>query len=265
MTATSLSLTILGSGTSTGVPVIGCRCTVCRSASPRNQRSRCSALLQWGGRNVLVDTSTDFRLQGLREGIDRVDAVLFTHTHADHIHGIDDLRTLRPADGRVIPTYGSRQSVATLRRVFSYIFSDEDETGYRPRLSLHQVDEPFPLFGQTVIPVPLCHGAGEAFGYRIGSLAYLTDCSAVPAASMMFLEGLEVMVVDALRFTEHEKHFNIAGAIALAKKLQVPRTLLTHLGHDVDHERHGSELPPGVEFAYDGQKLKLPLDKGAIF
>lgn len=262
MTSASLVLTILGSGTSTGVPVMGCGCTICRSAAPRNQRSRCSALLQWSNRNVLVDTSTDFRLQGLREGLARVDAVLFTHTHADHIHGIDDLRTLRPTIGSEIPAFGSPRSVDTLKRVFSYIFNGEEEPGYRPRLSLHEIDAPFPLFGRTVVPVPLKHGAGDALGYRVGPLAYLTDCSAVPAESMPLLDGLEVLVVDALRFTEHEKHFNIAGAIDLARKLQVPRTLLTHLGHDVDHESHSADLPPGIEFAYDGQKVALTLDDG---
>lgn len=262
MTSSDLVLTILGSGTSTGVPVMACGCAVCCSDEPRNRRSRCSALLRWAERNVLIDTSTDFRLQGLREGLERIDAVLFTHTHADHIHGIDDLRTLQPTTGSVIPAYGSRHSVDTLKRVFGYIFSDEDGPGYRPRLSLHEIEGPFRLFGQTVMPVPLHHGTGQALGYRIGSLAYLTDCSAVPAGSMALLEGLEVLVVDALRFTEHEKHFNIAGAIELAQQLQVPRTLLTHLGHDVDHEKHGADLPAGIEFAYDGQQLTLALDNG---
>lgn len=260
MTAERLSLTILGSGTSTGVPVLGCRCEVCRSASPRNQRTRCSALLRWGGRNVLIDTSTDFRLQGLREGLDRVDAVLFTHTHADHIHGIDDLRTLKPIEGDAIPVYGSVRTARTIKQVFSYIFHDDEGPGYRPRLSIHSIEAAFELFGRMVTPVPLEHGPGEAFGYRVGSLAYLTDCSGVPASSMALLEGLEVLVVDALRMKAHDSHFNLDGAIALARRLGAGRTLLTHLSHDVDYAVHGAELPDGVELAYDGLTLSMSLE-----
>ncbi len=260
MTGAGLTLTIMGSGTSTGVPVLGCTCSVCRSRITENRRTRCSALLRWAGRNVLIDTSTDFRQQGLREELDRVDAVLFTHTHADHIHGIDDLRTLNSTPGGVIPVFGSKRSAETIKRIFSYIFHDEEEPGYRPRLSIHGVDAPFELFGQIVTPVPLVHGPGEAYGYRVGSLAYLTDCSEVPASSLPLLEGLDLLVVDALRFREHHSHFNIAGAIDLVQQLGVPRTLLTHLSHDVDYSKHSIDLPEGVEFAYDGQKLTLPLD-----
>lgn len=259
MTGKFLTLTILGSGTSTGVPVLGCGCRVCCSSSPRNQRTRCSALLRWEGRNVLIDTSTDFRLQGLREGLDRVDAVLFTHTHADHIHGIDDLRTLNPAAGAAIPVYGSYRTTQTIKRIFSYIFQDDDGLGYRPRLNIHSIQAPFELFGQLVTPIPLQHGHGEAYGYRIGPLAYLTDCSGVPAASLPLLAGLEVLVVDALRFREHDSHFNIDGAIDLASRLEAPRTLLTHLSHDIDYTTDGAALPAGVEFAYDGLLLSLPL------
>ncbi len=253
----TVSLTILGSGTSTGVPVLGCGCDVCRSDLPRNQRTRCSALLSWAGRNILIDTSTDFRQQGLRAGLDRVDAVLFTHTHADHVHGIDDLRTLSPARGAAIPVYGSHQTVEAIQRVFSYIFQGDGEPGYRPRLQLSAVAAPFELFGQVVTPVPLEHGDGQCFGYRVGPLAYLTDCSRVPESSLPLLVGLELLVVDALRFTAHDKHYTIDEAIALAGALDVPRAVLTHLGHDVDYVRHGADLPAGIEFAYDGQQLTL--------
>ena len=260
MTGGMLSLTILGSGTSTGVPVLGCRCPVCCSQLPENKRTRCSALLQWGGKNVLIDTATDFRQQALREGLDRIDAVLFTHTHADHVHGIDDLRTLNSSPRGAIPVFGSAKSARSIKRIFSYIFHDEEETGYRPRLSIQAVEEPFELFGRTVTPVPLVHGPGEAFGYRVGPLAYLTNCSQVPDASLELLEDLELLVVDALRFSEHASHFNIAGAIALARQIGAAGTILTHLSHDVDYAKHGGDLPEGVEFAYDGQKLSLPLD-----
>lgn len=253
-----LRLTILGSGTSTGVPVIGCRCVVCTSSDPRNRRTRCSALFEWAGRKLLIDTATDFRQQALREGIERLDGVLFTHTHADHIHGIDDLRTFPPADGEAIPVYGTRSTLQTIRRAFGYIFSDPAEPGYRPRLRLHEIDGPFELFGRQIVPIPLEHGPGEALGYRIGPMAYLTDCSGIPESSWALLEGIEVLVIDALRFREHASHLNISRALEVARRLDVRRALLTHLSHDVDSVRHGEGLPAGAEFAYDGQIVELP-------
>jgi len=259
MSRGELTLTVLGSGTSTGVPVLGCHCAVCRSGSAENQRTRCSVLLSWGGRNILIDTATDFRQQALREGVERIDAVLFTHTHADHVHGIDDLRTFNLVSGEVIPVYASRPSLETIRRVFSYIFIDASEPGYRPRLQLQEIDGPFPLFGQTIVPVPLLHGPGGALGYRIGGLAYLTDCNAIPEASLALLEGLDLLIIDALRFREHDSHFSVAEAIAMAGRLGARRTLLTHLSHDVDYQRHSAGLPAGIEFAYDGQVVTLPL------
>jgi phosphoribosyl 1,2-cyclic phosphate phosphodiesterase len=258
MSEEALTLTILGSGTSTGVPVLGCHCAVCRSESVENRRTRCSALLRWGGHSILIDTATDFRQQALREEIERIDAVLFSHTHADHVHGIDDLRTFT-LKKEAIPVYGSAEAMATIQRAFAYIFTDEAEPGFRPRLTLHSVAEPFPLFGRTVVPVPLRHGSGTALGYRIGGLAYLTDCNEVPKDSLPLLEGIEVLVVDALRFAAHASHFNVSAAIAVASRIGARRTLLTHLSHDVDHHRHAKGLPEGVEFAYDGQTLTLPL------
>jgi phosphoribosyl 1,2-cyclic phosphate phosphodiesterase len=259
MSPDKLRLTVLGSGTSTGVPVLGCSCGVCKSKDPRNQRTRCSALLEWSGRRVLIDTATDFRQQALREGLDRLDCVLFTHTHADHIHGIDDLRTFSLVNGAAIPVYATRTSLATIRRVFAYIFTDESEPGYRPRLSLHEINGSFELYGQKVVPIPLEHGPGEAFGFRVGGLAYLTDCSGIPEGSWPLLRDIEVLVIDALRFREHASHLNIAGAIKIAEQFGARRTLLTHLSHDVDVNQHAQGLPEGVEFAYDGQVITLPL------
>lgn len=261
MSSTRLNLKILGSGTSTGVPVLGCHCPVCRSDEPRNRRTRCSVLLEWAGRQVLIDTATDFRQQALREGVERLDAVLFTHTHADHVHGIDDLRTFSLHSGVAVPVYASAESLTVIRRVFSYIFSDEAEPGYRPRLELHEVHGPFELFGQRVLPVPLEHGTGLSLGFRIAGLAYLTDCSGIPHASWPLLEDLDLLVIDALRFREHASHFSIAEAIAVAERLGARRTLLTHLSHDVDYRRHSGQLPGGIELAYDGQMVGLPLAK----
>ena len=255
----SLKLTVLGSGTSTGVPVLGCHCDVCTSTDPRNNRTRCSALIEWGGHKVLIDTATDFRQQALRERIDRLDAVLFTHAHADHVHGIDDLRTFSLRGGQPIPVYASGDVLDRIRGLFSYIFSDHEAPGYRPRLDVRQVDGPFRLFGQRVIPIPLLHGPGTSLGYRIGNLAYVVDCNAIPEHSWPLLEGLEVLVIDALRFREHAAHFSVSQAIAVARRLQVPRTLLTHLTHDIDYRQHADSLPEGIAFAYDGQSLMVPL------
>jgi len=259
MTGPPLKLTVLGSGTSTGVPVLGCHCAVCSSSDPRNNRTRCSVLLEWSGHKVLIDTATDFRQQALREGIEQIDSVLFTHAHADHVHGIDDLRTFTLRTGNAIPAYADRGVLDRLKGLFSYIFSESDAPGYRPRLQVNEVVGPFDLFGQTVTPIPLLHGPGESLGYRVGNLAYVVDCSALPESSWRLLQGVEVLVIDALRFREHESHFSISEAIEVAQKLRVPRTLLTHLTHDIDYPRHSTGLPEGVEFAYDGQTLTLPL------
>jgi len=258
MKTTALSLTILGSGGSPGVPMPACDCAVCRSIEPKNQRTRCSALLSYHGRNVLIDAATDLRQQVLRENIRQIDAVLLTHTHADHIHGIDDLRPFNRNAKNPIPLFGSLQSIGQIHRVFPYIF-DEGLDEYRPRLATRVANGPFQLYGMTIVPVPLIHGRGTALGYRCGGLAYLTDCSAIPEGSLGLLEGLDLLVIDGLRFRPHNTHFNIAQAIAAAKRIGAPRTLLTHLNHEVDHLRHGSQLPDGVEFAYDGQKIELEI------
>lgn len=254
-----LKLTVLGSGTSTGVPVLGCHCAVCSSTEPRNNRTRCSALLEWSDQKILIDTATDFRQQALREGIEQIDSVLYTHAHADHVHGIDDLRTFTLRAGTAIPVYAARGVINRIQGLFSYIFSEADIPGYRPRLQVNEVFAPFELFGQRVIPVPLMHGPGESLGYRIGNLAYIVDCSAIPKSSWELLQGLEVLVIDALRFRGHDSHFSISEAIEVARQLRVPKTLLTHLTHDVDYSRHSAGLPEGVEFAYDGQVVTLPL------
>ena len=253
----ALEVTLLGTGTSTGVPVPGCSCTVCRSHDPLNRRTRCSLLVSYRGKNILIDTATDLRQQVLREGIDRIDAVLYTHTHADHIHGIDDLRPFNHRNGTPLPLYASADAVQAMRQNFRYIFGPDDENIYRPRLAVWTVSGPFSLFGLQVTPLKLKHGAGFSTGYRIGPIAYLTDCSSIPAATRSELEKLDLLILDALRFRPHAAHFNVAGAIAEAERIGAGQTLLTHLSHDVDHERHSSGLPPGVTFAYDGQTLQF--------
>jgi len=264
MTGGALELTILGSGTSTGIPVIGCDCPVCRSDQPHNHRTRCSALLSWDGKQILLDTATDFRQQALREGLKRIDAVLFTHAHADHVHGIDDLRVFTARGEPAIRVFGSTETLGMIRTVFSYIFADEAEPGFVPRLETIEARTPFELFGLKVQPIPLEHGHFPCQGYRVGPLAYLTDCSGIPAASLEQLHGLELLILDGLRLKPHKTHFNIAQAVAAARQIGARRTLLTHLSHEVDHERHNRELPPGIELAYDGQKVRIPLTTAAV-
>lgn len=258
-----MTVTILGSGTSTGVPVVGCPCAVCTSRDPRNSRTRCSALISHRGKNILIDTTTDLRQQALREKISRIDAVFYTHTHADHVHGIDDLRPFNFASGQSIPIYGSKETIAVIRRDFGYIFSDELEEGYRPRLETREVTGPFVFFGLPVEPLPLRHGSGSSLGFRIGPFAYLTDCSAVPEESERRLRGLEVLVIDGLRFRPHSTHFNIPQAIEVSSRLGSRRTVITHLSHEVDHVRGAAALPAGVELAFDGQRIELALNEEA--
>lgn len=249
-----MKVTILGSGTSTGVPMVGCSCRGCMSPDPRDKRSRASLLIQHAGRSILIDASTDLRLQALREGIERIDAVLFTHPHADHVNGIDDLRGFHFLHREVIPCYGSRSTLDTLQAGFSYIFHEHEGSGYTPLLESCEITGPFELFGLQVVPIPLVHGRTTALGFRIGPFAYLTDCSAIPDDSRPLLEGLEVLVIDGLRWTPHPFHFNIESVIVATEPLKAARTVLTHLTHEVLFS-DGGRLPAGFEFACDGLSI----------
>lgn len=260
MTAALLNITILGSGTSTGIPVIGCDCPVCRSTDPRNQRTRCSVLLSFADHNVLIDTSTDLRIQALRENIRSIDAVLYTHSHADHVHGIDDLRSFNLRSRKAIPIYAAQDTLDRLRQMFNYIFEDGMPYGFVPQLEPRAVNGPFELFGAPFEPIPLLHGDLQVLGYRCGPFAYLTDCSAVPDNSLPLLEDLQLLIIDGLRFKSHPTHFNISQATEVARKIGAGRTLLTHLSHDVEHQKHSQELPAGIEFAYDGQQVTLRVE-----
>jgi phosphoribosyl 1,2-cyclic phosphate phosphodiesterase len=251
-----MEITILGSGTSTGVPMVGCNCRVCTSDDPKDKRTRASLLIRHEGRNILIDAATDLRFKALREGVARVDAVLFTHSHADHVNGIDDLRGFHFLHREIIPCFGSRDTLDILEAGFRYIFHEHDGSGYTPLLQPIEVNEPFDLFGLTVVPVPLLHGRTRSLGYRIGRFAYLTDCSSIPEASLPLLEGLDLLVIDGLRWNAHPFHFNIEEAIAATRALKPGRTVLTHLSHDVLFA-DGFRLPPGYEFACDGMTFDI--------
>jgi phosphoribosyl 1,2-cyclic phosphate phosphodiesterase len=250
-----MKITILGSGTSTGIPMVGCRCPVCTSTDPRDKRTRASILVSCNGRNILVDTSTDLRKQAIREGIGAIDAVLYTHSHADHIHGIDDLRGFHFIHKRVIPCYGSAETMAVIAANFAYIFTGLAAAGYAPLMEPHAIAGPIDLFGLPVVPIPLVHGHTTATGYRFANAAYLTDCSDIPASSLALLDGLDLLIIDALRHTPHTNHFNFDQALEVTERLGPKRTIFTHLTHEVSH-RDGEKLPAGVELAYDGMTIE---------
>lgn len=213
-------------------------------------------MVECDGKRMLVDTSTDLRRQALREGIPRIDAVLLTHTHADHINGIDDLRGFHFLHRRVIPCYGSLETIRKVTTSFAYIFDGMHCDGYYPLMEPFPVDAPFDLFGCRVVPIPMMHGSFPATGYRFENAAYLTDCSSIPESSLSLLQGLDLLIIDALRYTPHPNHFNIDGALQVVQALSPRRTLFTHLTHEV-HQKDETKLPPGVEFAYDGMTVEL--------
>ncbi|MFQ5442047.1 MAG: GPMC system MBL fold metallohydrolase [Thermodesulfobacteriota bacterium] len=253
----AIKILILGCGTSTGVPVIGCDCNVCTSTHPANRRTRSSALFQTGGKNILIDTSTDLRAQSLLNGLKRIDAVLFTHPHADHIHGIDDLRSFNMVQKQSIPCYGNEHTVERIHVMFDYVFSGESSESWRPKLTTTVVDGPFNLFGAEVTPVDVQHGNTRILGYRIGPAAYITDCSSLPEESMERLGGLKLLVLGALRFRPHPTHMTIDEAVEISRKLKPERTILTHLSHNIDYTVDNKKLPTGVELGYDGMSVEV--------
>ena len=251
-----MRITFLGTGTSVGVPRIGCECPVCLSDDPRNNRLRSSILIEYRGRNVLVDTGPDLRTQALRYRIGKLDAVLFTHGHADHLHGLDDVRAFCFEMENPLPCYGDSFTVERIGRVFDYAFNSP----YRyalPQLSLHLIEGPFNLFGEWVEPISVYHGKLPVFGFRLGRFAYLTDCNSIPDASMDKLRDLDVLVLDALRYKEHPTHFNVEQALVVIETLRPGKTFLTHIAHELDHRGTNRRLPPQVELAYDGLVLEV--------
>jgi phosphoribosyl 1,2-cyclic phosphate phosphodiesterase len=251
-----MKITILGSGTSTGIPMVGCHCKVCSSKDPRNKRTRASILIEDRGFHILIDTSTDLRNQAIRESIPKIDAVLFTHAHADHIHGIDDLRGFHFLHKTIIPCFASQGTLTEIDKKFSYIFTGHSSHGYHQLLEPHPIEGAFDLFGLEIVPIPLMHGSHPSTGFRIGNFAYLTDCSSFAATSLPLLQGLDILVIDALRYTPHPHHFNIPGAIEAAQRTGAARTYLTHLTHEVLQEDE-KNLPPAIYFAYDGLTFEL--------
>ncbi len=285
-----MKVTILGTGTSTGIPVPGCKCRVCTSIEPVNKRLRCSVYIQFTKDDIdpnapkippeqnyntddqedtigscLIDTSTDLRQQALRAEITDVRSVLYTHAHADHCHGIDDVRVFNFIHGKRIPVYSSRGVVDELEDKFAYVFKDDPnyQGGATAKLDLFPIKagEPFYLFGVKVIPIPILHGKQEIFGYRFGNFAYLTDCSEIPKKSYCLLENLEILILDGLRYDPHPTHLSLDQAIQEVAKIKPKQTWLTHISHDVDHNQGNKYLRENSDYSialsWDGQTLSL--------
>ena len=259
----TLHVTLLGTGTSTGVPVIGCTCRVCRSADPRDQRTRCSCYIEAGGVHLVIDTGPDFRQQALREGLSRVDAVLFTHHHFDHVVGLDDLRPFFFDNARPIPCYAPAHTVDILRDMFPYIFKDGSYPG-ASRLTLHAIEGPFTIKSRydparTVVltPIEAFHGDLPLYGYRLGRFAYLTDISHLPDASLRHLHDLDVLVLDALRHRPHPTHLTIEEAVATAQRIGARQTYFIHMTHNLLHAEEDARLPDGIALGYDGLSFEV--------
>lgn len=258
MSAGCLTITVLGSGTSVGVPTIGCTCAVCRSADPRDNCLRPSILIRHAGSNLVVDTTPDFRTQALRARMDRLDAVLFTHAHADHILGLDDVRPFNYQRKSKIPVYGSAATVHTLHRVFDYVFTDRKHESSVPKLETRVIDEkPFEAEGLRFQPIPVKHGSGDVYGFRFGNAAYLTDHSDIPASSLDLLRGLDVLFLDALRRTPHPTHTTVSRALEYVDELRPRRAFFTHICHDLPHEETERGFPAHVRLAYDGLQITV--------
>ena len=254
----SLGITVLGSGTSSGVPTIGCDCGVCASLDPRDKRLRPSILVRANGKNILIDTTPDFRQQALRAHIGRIDAILFTHSHADHIMGLDDVRPFNFRQRASIPIYGSEDTLRNIRDTFRYVFNENPAESAIPKLVCNVINErPFRLFDREIQPIRLAHGSGTVYGFRFGSAAYLTDHNDIPQESMNQLHGLDVLFLDALRHKPHPTHSTVERSLRSVELLQPKRAFFTHICHDLPHRDTEASLPPHVRLAYDGLDIEI--------
>jgi phosphoribosyl 1,2-cyclic phosphate phosphodiesterase len=254
------TLTVLGSGTSMGVPTIGCSCAVCQSPDPRDRRTRPSVLVEYDGRTILIDTTPDFREQAIRENIRSLDAVLYTHAHADHILGLDDLRPLTfQHKPNKLPLYARPEAADFIRGMFAYIFDADYKFGGLAQVELRPIQGNVELFGARFEPVTVIHGETEIYGFRFGSAAYLTDHSDVPEASFTKLQGLDILFLDALRHKPHPTHSTVENSLRIVERLKPKRAFFTHICHDLPHQATNASLPPHVRLSYDGMKLEFEI------
>ena len=253
-----MQLVMLGVGSSAGTPVIGCQCAVCLSNNPKNNRTRCSAaIILDSGETILIDSGPDLRIQALREKIHRVDAVLYTHTHADHLHGIDDLRAFCQRSRQQIPLFANHYAVQHITDKFGYTLREPSDFWDLPVLSTHIVKEPFDLFGQIVTPIPVKHGQSDIYGYRIGNLAYITDVSHIPDASLLLLENLDYLFLDCLRLQPHPTHINLEQNLAYISRIDAKQSYLIHMTHELGFDELNAKLPPNASAGYDGLRINF--------
>jgi phosphoribosyl 1,2-cyclic phosphate phosphodiesterase len=259
-----MKFTLLGTGTSVGVPMIGCHCETCTSTDSRDRRLRTGLLVEHAEHRLLVDISADFRQQALRAGLEKLDALLITHCHADHVFGLDDIRPINFKYGAV-PLYASATTWRDLRRVFAYIFERKhvgaSVGGGLPQLTPHEIAAPFETCGLHITPFPVIHGKGEVTGFRFtdgrATAAFVTDCNEIPPASLAQLRGLDLLILDALQLKPHSTHLHLEQSLAYIAEVQPRRALLTHMGHQIKYSEWSRRLPPGVELAYDGLQIEL--------
>jgi phosphoribosyl 1,2-cyclic phosphate phosphodiesterase len=253
------TLTVLGSGTSMGVPTIGCSCRVCHSDDPRDRRTRPSVMLEYAGHYVLIDTTPDFREQAIRENITRLDAVIYTHAHADHILGLDDVRPLSFRSPEKIPLFAHERTAEALQSIFRYIFDSNYKYGGIARVEMRPINGSLELFGARFEPIRILHGDAEIHGFRFGSAAYLTDFSEIPSDSMERLRGLDILFLDALRHRPHPTHSTVANSLRLVEELKPQRAFFTHISHDLPHQETNQGFPDHVRLAHDGLKLEFDI------
>ena len=253
-----MQLTMLGVGSSAGTPAVGCGCATCISTDTRNKRTRCSSLITLdSGENILIDTGPDLRNQALRENIKRVDAVLYTHTHADHLHGIDDLRAFCQIQRKQIPLYAKADAVAHITQKFGYVLREPSDFWEMPVLRIQSVEAPFVLFGTQITPIPVLHGKSHIFGYRVGNIAYLTDVSEIPESSMALLQDLDILLLDCLRETTHPTHINMEQSLAYISRIKAKQSYMIHMTHDLEYSTLTNQLPKGIFVGFDGLKLHV--------
>lgn len=242
-----------------GVPTLGCTCKVCTSTDPHDQRTRPSVAIQYDGHTILIDTTPDFRAQAMREKLCRIDAILYTHAHADHILGLEDVRPLSFRSAEKVPLYAYPETAERIRKSFSYIFEPDPDYTTLARVELRPLNGELVLFGAHFLPIRLLHGKAEVYGFRFGRAAYLTDFSNIPASSVGLLHDLDVLFLDALRHRPHPTHSNVEHSLHLVELLRPHRAFFTHISHDLGHEETNAALPPGVRLAYDGLRLEFEI------